>query len=100
MRSYGEARIITCVQGHQRGREMTKELPLGRYRHYKGREYWLIGTARHSETLELLAVYHSLDDPVELWVRPLSMWQELVEVDGLLVPRFIFCGAEDEDKLP
>jgi len=62
----------------------------GKYRHYKGRYYLLLGTATHSETLERLAIYQSLEDDGHLWARPLSMWNELVDVDGVLVPRFLF----------
>ena len=56
----------------------------GRYRHYKGNFYQVIGTARHSETDELLVVYGEGG----LWVRPEAMFKELVSVDGELVPRF------------
>ena len=60
----------------------------GIYRHYKGNEYEVIGIANHSETLEKMVVYRDLYGDGELWVRPLSMWDELVEKDGELVPRF------------
>ena len=60
----------------------------GRYRHYKGRDYEVIGTARHSETEEPLVVYRTLYGDFSLWVRPLAMWNETVEVDGRQVPRF------------
>jgi hypothetical protein len=60
----------------------------GRYRHYKGGEYQVIGTARHSETDELLVVYRCLYDNDSLWVRPLAMFTETVLVDGREVPRF------------
>jgi hypothetical protein len=64
-----------------------EELPLGIYKHYKGGRYEVIGVAKHSETLEKLVVYKHLDDG-GLWVRPLAMFSELVEVDGKKVPRF------------
>lgn len=67
-------------------------LKLGRYRHYKGGEYSVIGVARHSETEEELVVYRALKDPALLWVRPLSMFVETVEVDAALVPRFTYLG--------
>ncbi len=60
----------------------------GVYRHYKGNEYEVIGIANHSETLEKMVVYRALYGEGELWVRPLSMWNELVEKDGMKVPRF------------
>ncbi len=63
----------------------------GRYRHYKGGEYQVIGTARHSETDELLVVYRCLYDNDSLWVRPLAMFMETVLVDGREVLRFERC---------
>ena len=63
----------------------------GRYRHYKGGEYQVTGTARHSETGELLVVYRCLYDNDSLWVRPLAMFMEAVRVDGREVPRFARC---------
>lgn len=60
----------------------------GRYRHYKGNFYEVVGTARHSETDELLVVYRPLYGEGGLWVRPESMFSELVMVDGKPVPRF------------
>ncbi len=62
--------------------------PLGRYRHYKGGEYEVIGVARHSETLEPLVVYRPLYAKSGLWVRPHTMFFELVDVDGRWQPRF------------
>ncbi len=64
----------------------------GRYRHYKGGEYQVIGTARHSETDELLVVYRCRYDNDSLWVRPLAMFMETVLVGGREVPRFERCG--------
>lgn len=61
----------------------------GRYRHFKGKEYEVIGTARHSETLEELVVYRALYDDGGLWVRPAAMWSETVDRDGYRGPRFI-----------
>ena len=66
----------------------------GRYRHYKGNFYEVIGTARHSETEELLAVYRCLYGDHSLWVRPLAMFRETVTVDGREVPRFERVGEE------
>ena len=64
----------------------------GRWRHYKGRDYEVIGLARHSETEEPLVVYRTLYGDFSLWVRPLAMWQETVVVEGRSVPRFAFVG--------
>ena len=60
----------------------------GRYRHYKGPEYQVMGVARHSETEEPLVVYRALYGEFGLWVRPLAMFQETVVVDGVSRPRF------------
>ncbi|MBN8749289.1 Uncharacterised protein [Xylophilus ampelinus] len=68
------------------------ELPTGRYRHYKGGEYEVIGTARHSETLEPLVLYRALYGGRGLWVRPAAMFQEEVVIDGLRQPRFQHLG--------
>lgn len=71
---------------------MESEPTPGRYRHYKGGEYEVIGTARHSETDELLVVYHCLYDNDSLWVRPLAMFMASVVVKGEEVQRFTHCG--------
>lgn len=60
----------------------------GKYKHYKGNIYELIGTAKHSETLEELVIYRALYGERELWARPSKMWDEMVLVDGKKVPRF------------
>ena len=60
----------------------------GRYRHYKGNEYTVIGIARHSETLEEMVVYRAEYGDGGLWVRPMSMFTESVTVNGRTVPRF------------
>lgn len=61
----------------------------GRYRHFKGNEYEVIGTARHSETLEELVVYRALYGDGGLWVRPAAMWTDTVERDSYRGPRFV-----------
>lgn len=66
----------------------------GRYRHYKGNEYIVIGVARHSETDEELVVYRPDYGDRELWVRPKSMFLEFVEIQGEMVPRFQYLGPE------
>lgn len=60
----------------------------GLYRHYKGKEYEVLGTARHSETLEELVLYRACYGEQALWVRPLSMFVEDVEYDGTKQARF------------
>ncbi len=62
--------------------------PLGRYRHYKGGEYEVLGVARHSETQEPMVVYRPLYDDSGWWARPHSMFFEQVAVAGVLRPRF------------
>jgi hypothetical protein len=64
--------------------------PAGLYRHYKGNNYELLHVARHTETEELLAVYRPLYGDRDIWVRPLAMFMESVEVAGEKVPRFHF----------
>ncbi|NBI10193.1 DUF1653 domain-containing protein [Colidextribacter sp. OB.20] len=64
----------------------------GRYRHFKGREYEVIGTAFHSETLEPMVVYRALYGEGGLWVRPAAMWNEQVDREGYSGPRFIYTG--------
>jgi hypothetical protein len=68
------------------------ELTTGRYRHYKGRDYQVIGIATHSESGERLVVYRPLYGEGALWVRPLAMFTEAVLLDGQRVPRFAFIG--------
>ncbi|TFC95723.1 MULTISPECIES: DUF1653 domain-containing protein [Cryobacterium] len=71
------------------------EIAIGRYRHYKGNEYEVLGVARHSETEEQLVVYTPLYGERGLWVRPLSMFAETVSIDGEQVPRFTLIGGVD-----
>ena|GEM_PF-216364 len=61
----------------------------GKYIHFKGKEYEVIGTATHSETLEELVVYRTLYGSEGLWVRPAAMWNGMIEQDGHLVRRFV-----------
>lgn len=63
----------------------------GRYRHYKGQYYQVLAAARHSETREWMVVYRCLYDDFSFWVRPLSMFVELVTLEGgQQVPRFAY----------
>lgn len=65
--------------------------PPGLYRHYKGLLYEVVGTARHSETLEPMTVYRALYGEHGLWVRPAAMFEETVVIDGQARPRFERC---------
>ena len=67
--------------------------PLGRYRHYKGGEYEVIGVARHSETHEPLVVYRPLYNATGWWVRPHAMFFERVVIGGIEQPRFTRIGS-------
>ena len=71
---------------------MTDEIKLGKYRHFKGMEYEVIGLARHSESDEKMVVYRALYGEGELWVRPASMWNETVERNGVVYQRFTYIG--------
>jgi len=64
------------------------EIKSGRYRHFKGNEYEVIGIARHSESMEPMVVYRALYGEGGLWVRPAAMWTETVDRDGYQGPRF------------
>lgn len=68
--------------------EKNSDIAPGKYRHYKGGEYQVIGTARHSETEELLVLYRPLYGEKELWVRPIDMFCETLPQDGKSVQRF------------
>lgn len=75
--------------------ELSKQalsLKKGCYRHYSGKEYKVIGVARHSETLEEMVVYKALYDDGSIWVRPLEMFTEVVDKDGRSQPRFETLG--------
>ena len=76
---------------------MSKKIQTGKYRHYKGKEYEVIGLAHHSETLEPLVVYKALYESEDfghnaIWVRPFDMFTERVMVNGKEVPRFKYIG--------
>ena len=78
---------ILCRRHHS-----WKSIKPGRYRHFKGKEYEVLGVARHSETEEELVVYRALYGDFGLWVRPVSMWNETVERDGKTFRRFTYIG--------
>lgn len=68
------------------------EIKQGKYRHFKGNEYRVLGMARHSETLEEMVVYQALYGQQGIWVRPAHMWNETVDRDGYHGPRFAYIG--------
>jgi len=70
------------------------ELKAGKYQHYKGNFYEVIGVAKHSETLEELVVYRALYGEGGIWVRPLEMFTENVEIGGSQIPRFKYVGKK------
>ena len=69
-----------------------EEIRPGRYRHFKGGEYQVLGMAKHSETLEPMVVYRALYGEGGLWVRPAAMWNETVERGGQTFRRFTYLG--------
>ncbi len=69
------------------------EIKPGKYQHFKGKFYEVIGTAKHSETMEELVVYRALYGDRELWVRPKNMFLESVTLEGKKVPRFEYAGS-------
>ena len=73
---------------------MDKGIKPGRYRHYKGPEYIVFGTARHSETEEEMVVYRTDYGARDYWIRPLPMFTETVTVNGETKPRFEFIAEE------
>lgn len=78
---------------------MALEPKAGRYRHYKGNEYEVLGTVTHSETDETLVLYRALYGARGLWVRPLEMFCESVTVEGKTVPRFAYVEDSSVDPL-
>jgi len=70
-------------------------MKLGKYQHFKGNQYEVLGIAKHSETQEELVLYKALDDEGKLWVRPESMFLEEVDFNGKKVKRFKYIGDEN-----
>lgn len=68
------------------------EIKIGKYRHFKGNEYRVLGMARHSETLEEMVIYQALYGEHGIWVRPARMWNETVDRDGYHGTRFAYIG--------
>ena len=77
-------------------KSIERELPFGIYRHYKGNQYEVVGFAKHNETLENMVIYKALYSEGGIWVRPLSMWGEHVEIDGEAVRRFEYVDDKTE----
>ena len=75
--------------------EAISTIPPGRYRHFKGNEYEVIGIARHSETEEPMVVYKALYGEGEMWVRPYDMFFGTVERDGKVIQRFTKISEEE-----
>ena len=73
-------------------------IPHGTYRHYKGNMYEVIGHAKHSETLEDMVIYKALYGDGGTWVRPLSMWENPIEVDGRTVKRFEYISEPEYNR--
>jgi len=73
-------------------------IPLGVYRHYKGNEYEVVGFAKHSETLEDMVFYKALYGEGGTWVRPLSMWENQIELNDKTVKRFEYIGESDRQN--
>ncbi|HCT65670.1 MAG TPA: DUF1653 domain-containing protein [Lachnospiraceae bacterium] len=69
-----------------------EKIKTGKYRQFKGNEYCVLYVARHSETLEDMVVYRAMYGDQDVWVRPLSMWNEEVECDGKRLKRFTYIG--------
>lgn len=69
-----------------------QEIRIGKYRHFKGKEYEVLFVATHSETEEKMVVYRKLYDDFSVWVRPASMWNEVVTRDGKTSRRFEYIG--------
>ena len=74
---------------------MNQILP-GIYRHYKGKKYEVVGFAKNSETLEDMIIYKALYGDGSTWVRPLAMWENLVEAGGMTMKRFEFIGGGED----
>lgn len=88
---------IGLSAGKTNDRIMT-ELKTGRYRHFKGNEYTVLGIVRHSESLEELVLYRQEYGDRGLWVRPAAMFLETVEFQGQIVPRFQYLRPEHDSN--
>ena len=84
---------MRALMGAGRGTKVDVIRP-GRYRHFKGNEYEVVGVAKDSETLQDVVVYRSLYGERGLWVRAASMFSETIERDGIKVRRFEYLGTQ------
>ncbi|KPW07202.1 hypothetical protein ALO91_100082 [Pseudomonas syringae pv. aceris] len=89
LKKWFQANFLDVLQG-----DRNMQLQPGLYRHYKGPHYRVFSVAKHSETEEEVVFYQALYGDFGMWVRPLSMFLESVEVDGEHVPRFALIEAE------
>ncbi len=71
-------------------------IKLGKYRHYKGKEYVVLGVATHSETLEQMVVYKANYGNEKIWVRPADMWNDIIDQNN--TQRFTYIGGKDADN--
>ncbi len=72
-----------------------KPIQLGKYRHFKGEEYEVLGIAKHSETLEEMVVYRALYGNGDLWARPAALWNEPVTLNGVTQLRFVYISKRN-----
>ena len=76
---------------------MESAIPTGRYRHFKGGEYRVLGTGQHSETGETVVIYQALYGDFGTWVRPLAMFCEEIERNGKCLQRFQLIAGQEKD---
>ena len=76
------------------------KIPEGRYKHFKGKEYQVLGMCLHSETKEQMVIYQALYGNQLVWVRPAKMWNEIVKKDTYEGPRFVLVPTVEGDGLP
>ena len=88
-KGYTASGVHCGIRKNHSKKELKEEaVTLGRYRHFKGNEYEVIGFAKHSETEEKLVLYRSTQNPEEVWARPYDMFKEIITRDGKQVRRF------------
>ena len=92
--TYDPAYTNAQLSQRKTGGEAAGAVRPGRYRHFKGKEYRVLYTATHSETLEPMVVYQALYGERGIWVRPAAMWNELVTRDGVTRLRFTYLGED------
>ncbi|MBA61442.1 MAG: hypothetical protein CMJ76_03665 [Planctomycetaceae bacterium] len=78
---------------------MQQDVKTGYYRHYKNKDYTVLGTVFHSETEETMVLYRQEYGDRNLWVRPFDMFFENVTVDGETIPRFAYLGPAEKEEL-